>query len=473
MQFEDRLFQEAADNWNLENLYIGIAKAKQLNKTRDAKLTCVEKAILRGLLCGYSPKKIATEMHWTSNALNVELTKGIYRYVETLTDRDINTIRNWRNIAQWLEAAGYKIAHPKQDWQETPYISSFYGREEELAQLEQWIVRDKYRLVTLLGMGGIGKTTLAVKLVKQIQQEFDCILWRKISYDSDLSDLLASLLKVFPQTQDSDLAATIDQKITQLIEYLRSYRCLLVLDNLEAILSTDNSLGLFRQKYSNYSQLIKRIAEASHQSCLMLISQDEPADSLLVQSNKVGLLQIGGLGISAKEILAEEGLSHPKCWPILVEKYQGNPLALKLVCANIKEVFGGNVAKFLEADTELGIIVPNFFKELLEEQFRRLSDLEQQIIYSLAICRHPLNIENLQKFIKPKIYLSDLIQGLYSLSKKSLIERASELDQSAFTLPLIVRKYVIRDFRQKSEMPSCNSENIYYRDFRQKSEVLS
>ena len=456
MQFEDQLFQKAADNWDLENLYRGIAQAKQFNKTREAKLTSVEKAILRGLLCGYSPKKIATELHWTSGSLNVELSKGLYRYVETLTDHDLNTIRNWRNIAKWLEAAGYKITHPKQDWQETPYISSFYGREEELAQLKQWIVQDRYRLVTLLGIGGIGKTTLAVKLTKQIQKEFDYIIWRNIRYVPLLSDLLTDLLKVFPQNQESNLSATVEQKTAQLMEYLRSYRCLLVLDSLEAILGVDNLAGFFRQKYSNYSQLIKRIAEESHQSCLVLISQDEPADSLFVQRNKIGSLQIGSLGIAAKEILAEEALSHPNCWRILIEKYQGNPLALKLVCANIKEVFGGNVAKFLEADTELGIIVPNFFRELLREQFKRLSDQEKQIICFLAVCRHPIDIENLQKYLKPKIYLSDLTHALYSLRKRSLIERASDLDRSVFTLPLMVRKYVIREFRQQSDRRSDN-----------------
>ena len=451
MQFEDQLFPEAADTWDLENLYIAIAQAKQINKTREAKLTSVEKAILRGLLCGYAPKKIATALHWTSGALSVELTKGLYRYVETLTDRDINTIRNWRNIAQWLEAAGYKISLTKQDWQETPYIASFYGREEELAQLKQWTVQDRYGLVMLLGMGGIGKTALAVKLTKQIQQDFDYVIWRNVRYTPVLSDLLTDLLKVFSPNQASNTTKTVDQKITQLMEYLRSHRCLLVLDSLEAILDGENLAGFFLSEYSNYSQLIKRIAEESHQSCLMLISQDEPADSLFVQRNKLGSLQLGSLGMAAKEILAEEDLSYPNCWRILIEKYQGNPLALKLVCANIKEVFGGNVAKFLEADTELGIIVPNFFKELLREQFRRLSDLEKQIICFLASYRYPSNIETLQRNIKPQIYLSDLTQALYSLRKRSLIERASEFDQSVFTLPLMVKKYIIRDFRSQSD----------------------
>ncbi|NJL67938.1 MAG: hypothetical protein HC894_16545 [Microcoleus sp. SM1_3_4] len=36
------------------------------------------------------------------------------------------------------------------------------------------------RLVALLGMGGIGKTALSVKLAQQIQQDFDWIVWRSL-----------------------------------------------------------------------------------------------------------------------------------------------------------------------------------------------------------------------------------------------------------------------------------------------------
>ena len=60
---------------------------------------------------------------------------------------------------------------PQQDWGEAPDVSEFYGRAEELEMLQQWITVDKCRLIALLGMGGIGKTALSVKLAKTVARE--------------------------------------------------------------------------------------------------------------------------------------------------------------------------------------------------------------------------------------------------------------------------------------------------------------
>lgn len=59
----------------------------------------------------------------------------------------------------------------------------------------------------------------------------------------------------------------------------------------------------------------------------------------------------------------------------LVELYQGNPLALKIVRQTIIELFGGELAPFLAQ----GQVVFGGVRELLEEQFARLSKLEQVV----------------------------------------------------------------------------------------------
>ncbi|MBE9108768.1 ATP-binding protein, partial [Nodosilinea sp. LEGE 07298] len=49
------------------------------------------------------------------------------------------------------------------DWSSAPDDAIFYGRQSELDTLRHWVIEDRCRLITLLGMGGIGKTALSVR----------------------------------------------------------------------------------------------------------------------------------------------------------------------------------------------------------------------------------------------------------------------------------------------------------------------
>jgi len=64
---------------------------------------------------------------------------------------------------------------------------------------------------------------------------------------------------------------------TTALDYLRRRRCLLVLDNLESILQGDEHSGHFRPGYETYEQLIRRLAEGEHRSCLLLTSREQPS----------------------------------------------------------------------------------------------------------------------------------------------------------------------------------------------------
>lgn len=104
------LFAEAATNWNLQKLYKDLAVAKREFARHMARgLTDTEKKHLRGLLCGYSPAEMAEKLYKKSRGVEADLCKTIYRYVEQLTKKPLNTLKNWRDIPQWLEQNGYKI----------------------------------------------------------------------------------------------------------------------------------------------------------------------------------------------------------------------------------------------------------------------------------------------------------------------------------------------------------------------------
>jgi hypothetical protein len=77
------------------------------------------------------------------------------------------------------------------DWGEASEGGTFYGRGEELAQLEEWMVAQGCRLIAVLGMGGLGKTALALRLARQLQPSFEVIFWRSLLNAPPIEDLLA------------------------------------------------------------------------------------------------------------------------------------------------------------------------------------------------------------------------------------------------------------------------------------------
>lgn len=102
---EDK-FIEAIAYWNLEMLYLALESAKQqVYPGKHKKLTASEQACLRGLLCRYSPSEIARELHREPKGLRVDLCRGLYVYIKTLTAQDF---QDWRDVSRVLAAAGYQ-----------------------------------------------------------------------------------------------------------------------------------------------------------------------------------------------------------------------------------------------------------------------------------------------------------------------------------------------------------------------------
>jgi NB-ARC domain len=133
-------------------------------------------------------------------------------------------------------------------------------------------------------MGGIGKTALAVKLAQQIQDKFEFIIWRSLRNAPTIEEILAELIQVLSGQQETNLPKQLDGRISCLLKYLRTSRCLLILDNAESILQASDSLqdnytsrmGCYRKGYEGYGQLLRCIAETWHQSCLLVTSREKP-----------------------------------------------------------------------------------------------------------------------------------------------------------------------------------------------------
>lgn len=333
----------------------------------------------------------------------------------------------------------------REDWGEAPEVERFYGRAQEIDEVTRWIVAERCRLVTLLGMGGIGKTTLAIKAARWAQHlaPFEYVYWRSLYNAPPVAGLLENCLQNLYTRQPVALPGVLDEQISLLIAYLRQHRCLLILDNVESILQPGQRAGIFIESEQGYGRLFQRIGESGHESCLLLTSREKPREIARMEGrhSPVRSLRLDGIEqASGQELLQDEGLAGTaEAQADLVARYWGNPLALKLVSEPIREVFGGDIAAFLQGEERvLGEI-----SDLLEQQFQRLSPAERDVIYWLAIEHDDVSLETLLEDTRPLISRKELVETLDALRRRSLIEGSGVRH---FVLQPVVMEYVTGRF---------------------------
>jgi WD40 repeat protein/DNA-binding SARP family transcriptional activator len=308
------------------------------------------------------------------------------------------------------------------DWGEEPETAHLYGRERELAQMERWLVRDRCRLIMVLGIGGVGKTTLAAVAAKAAAPQFDVVVWRSLLNAPPTEELLRDVLQTLSRQHMVDIPTRLDAQLALLLDYMRERRCLLVLDNLESILEA-NQPGQMRPGYAGYTQLIQSMAERRHQSCLLLTSRERPQGMARWENDTrlVCTLPLPGIDAAAGQaLLMARGLTGADVDAMtLVTRYSGNPLALKLVAQTVQDLFGNDIASFLA--TEAPIF--DDIRSVLDQQFARLSPLEQELLIWLAVEREPISIQSLRDNLVDAGSPRAFLEALRGLRRRSLLEQ--------------------------------------------------
>ena len=371
-----------------------------------------------------------------------QATAAIEPSITTKPIRQSSTPIPKRQPSKQSESQARSLSQHYQDWGQAIDASTFYGRTAELATLTQWTVAGRCRLLALLGMGGIGKTALSVKLAEQIQENFEYLVWRSLRNAPPILELLADLIQVLSGQQDTDLPGSLDGRLRRLMHYLQNQRCLLVLDNMESVLSpateSRQRSGTYRQGYEGYGQLLQDIGETPHQSCLIITSREKPRGVSRWEGEKGGVrsLLIKGLKQSESEaVLQTKGITLSTAQTkTLVQQYSGNPLALQIVATTVQELFDGDISQFLEQ----GSSIFGDISDLLRQQLERLSALEQQVMYWLAIYRDWTPLVTLQEDLIPAAGQRAILEALDSLQRRSLIEKRG----GEFTQQPVVMEYV-------------------------------
>ena len=321
-------------------------------------------------------------------------------------------------------------------WADVPHTGRVYGRTAELAQMAHWLSAERCQLVAILGIGGVGKTTLAAASASAVAGDFDKVIWRSLLNAPPLDELLRGVLLAVVAQPLVDLPLRLDDQLTLLLNELRRQRCLLVLDNLESILQPEG-IGQMSPGYEGYSQLIRRLAENRHNSTLLLTSRERVQGMARWEEDLpwVHSLQLEGLDASAGQaILSARGLGGQTVdGDTLVQRYSGHPLALKLVTETIQELFEGNIGAFLASD----VVIFDDIRRVLDEQFARLSDLERDILIWLAIEREAITVPILRDNLLHFSASRSVLEAVRSLQQRSLLETSG----AGVTLQNVIIEY--------------------------------
>ncbi len=314
----------------------------------------------------------------------------------------------------------------------------FCGRVEEKSKLQHQVLVERCRLVGVLGVAGIGKTALVQEFAAE-QQEFECVVWRSLHHAPTIAAMLTSLLQSLVERPDP-LPTSVEESITYLLKHLQQHRCLLVLDGVESILSNRPLAGYYREGYEPYGEFFRSIAESPHKSCVVLTSQEKPRGFRRLEGQQVQSVQLQGLNASESQQLLQKQKTFAQIqadWHRITDYYAGNPLILKMVAARIVDYFDGSISDYLSEGSHEQLLFQDI-RDLLDQQFDRVSEPEQIVMFHLATVGDWVSLSNLQSDLESVISRQNLLDILDSLHRRSLLQKS----RASFKLSLTLTKFI-------------------------------
>jgi hypothetical protein len=128
-----------------------------------------------------------------------------------------------------------------------PQIIDFYDRKTELQTLTDWIFASNTRLIAILGIFGLGKTSLVKRFVDLNLDQFEVVIWKSLKFPKSLDLLLDDFLDFCQQKPQN----TIEDKLRQFLDILTHKKCLIVLDDLQNLFAIGQMAGSYKSEYSD------------------------------------------------------------------------------------------------------------------------------------------------------------------------------------------------------------------------------
>jgi LuxR family transcriptional regulator, glucitol operon activator len=186
-----------------------------------------------------------------------------------------------------------RISHnlPIPDFDET----GFMGRKDHLRSLRDMLM-GPYPVISIIGEGGLGKSALALKIGYDLLDDdsikFDAIVWSSAKANTvtaqeikKIEEAVTDSLGMFKSVSSTLLGGSENgDVISEILEYLKEFKILLILDNLETVI--DATLRDFFDRLPSGSKVLttSRIGLGEFERRLNLLPMSNPEGSVLMRS---------------------------------------------------------------------------------------------------------------------------------------------------------------------------------------------
>ena len=377
--------------------------------------------------------------------------------------------------------AVFQVVHPKLDQsfpalrelEATPnnlpqQLTSFIGRERECAEVAEMLTTA--RLLTLLGMGGLGKTRLSLQIGADVMDLYPDGVWF-----IDLQAVLDGSLVAGETARVLSVREEPGRPLLQtLCAHLKSRKLLLILDNCEQVIDTSAELAnaILRAAPDLRMLTTSRIAlrvpgEQTYVVQPLPLPSRSASFEALSQSTAVQLfvdrakLHKPAFALTEKEApaIAE-----------LVSRLEGIPLALELAAARVRSLAVADINKRLNdrykiltgGDRTLQARQQTL-RALVDWSYDLLSENEQALLTRLSIFAGGFSLEAAEAICGADPLLpEDVIDLVTSLVEKSLVNLEDTEDALRYRLLETIRDYSHEKLLARNEQAATGAAHCDY-----------